>query len=461
MKVIKSFVLVFALLLCFEAQASGPYDVGCSNLLHDPDKVAAFEAQGWDMQILRSGTISGAGKIYIDQVLAPEAEMIQLQVPDKPELYGAESGESIKLALVFCYPTGLDNANPDYQPPGSETIIPKMQTGNNPYHVLQGEQYPLIIVSHGLYMDPLDERLFNIASHGYVVAAAFHGDGRYPLPTLITLRRIELLSLRPLAISALIDYMLEHPEIGGFIDHSRIGGLGISIGGSSFMASSGAKIIGPDLFSKRSTAIDNRVSAVAGIVPFLGRGSLIFPMFGLDYSGADDVHVPYLSIVAGQDDVADSDKTYEVMNRKQGSSYVINLPDEHHWLSNDAVMAGFDWVIPYFDTYLKGQSAFYELAESSSVLPGPVSNYISLFRPGNPEYYANQTFDMLEALFPEVLSGKTKTMSIDGILYRRYNNEKYLAVYINELYLISNDEVRGLGPLMYWWFQLRKVVEGF
>lgn len=452
--------LFFAILISASGAVAADqnlYQTGCSSLRHNPDAVKDVINRGGKLEDYRFGSKINSQELYITQLLDDEALRIDLEVPPDHDLYGAEAGNTISYTILVCYPTRAGNPHQDYPVPGTEIVIPVMQSGDTPFFISDEKPHPLILISHGLLMDPLDKRIFELAGQGYIVAALFHGDGRFPFPTVLNLRRIEQFSLRPLALSATIDYLLDHPEFGPAIDQTRIGGVGVSIGGSAMLALMGAKIIGPEFFTVRNTAIDHRLSAAAGIVPYMGRKGFWNSLFGWDNQGAANVHFPYFAVSSGADTIADIDLVESVLSAKPGAGYLVRLENEEHWISDEAVDLSFAWISAFLETHLKGNPAYLDMLHAGISLSGPVENMMVTARHISA-YYSEAIFDLAEELLPDLFYPVQPTHEENSILYRYYPEERvFLATYANELYLIDDFGVYALGPVMYWWSRLKEL----
>jgi hypothetical protein len=444
---------LFAILFPFAGSADY-MPVASSNLALDQHKIKSLSGEGENLEPFWTGNTSGSDTIYITDILDPDALTFDLQVPDISELYGNQAGQSIPYAITVFYPTTQNNPYLDYQLPGIDISLPRMHPGSGPMYLSEDKQYPLIIFSHGLYMHPMDERLLDLARQGFIVAAVFHGDGRFPFPLLFDLHEIEQFSLRPLTLSACIDVVLSHPQLGAAIDQTRIGGVGVSVGGSALLAMMGAKIIGPEWFKTRYTAVDKRMTVGIGIVPYMGEG-LWNPLFGWDARGAHNVHNPFLAISSAEDTISDIAMVQKVLSHKPGSWYLVQLDNEEHWLSNEAVDSAFQWGLTFLKAHLKGNPTAQGLLQPGTSLGGPVPNTLVQARPV-PLQYNDDVFHWAEALLPDVLIPGGYTRQLRGIQYRYYPAHNiFLASYANELYWLDHTGVSSLGPVMYWWSALR------
>lgn len=443
-------VLLFPML-----SSAGNLLVASTNLAHDMQKVRALASASKDLEKYWSGDSAGPDTAYITQILRPEALSFELNVPNDPQLYGQQAGQTIPVALVVLYPTTLANPYPDYDLPGTDFSLPRMHPGSGPMYLPAEKKFPLLLFSHGLYMHPLEPRILNLVDQGYIVAALFHGDGRFPFPLPLDLHNIQLFSLRPLALRASIDFLLNHPQLGAIVDPARIGGLGISLGGSSLLALMGAKVVGPDFLSTRHTAVDPRVSAGLGIVPFMGQG-LWTPIFGWDARGAEEVHAPFMAVSASNDSIADLDMVKRTLGFKPGGFYLVQLDEEEHQLSEQAVSTAFGWGLAFLEAHLKGNPAAQAVLKSGAHLDGPVQNTLIKSRPV-PGSYPDEVFQLAEVLLPETFEPGPETQNLLGISYRYYPQRQVtLAAYANDLYFVDRSGIELLGPVMFWWSGLQE-----
>ncbi|HEX4858141.1 MAG TPA: hypothetical protein VFV17_03915, partial [Usitatibacteraceae bacterium] len=246
-------------------------------------------------------------------------------------------------------------------------------------------KFPMLVFSHGLGSNPVDGRsiefLTRLASHGYIVAAPFHGDARFSrirldeLNDLLYLARnfdhmVEMQALRPLALKATIDLMLGSEMFAGRIDEARIGGVGGSLGGASFAWLAGAEVTCtyPGL-SSRPTVRDPRVKAVAGYVPYAGQR--VLPAFGDNNAMARHVAIPYLALSGTADTTAPIGMMEQAMNTFRGARFLVALSGVTH--TYDATYANdvFGWMLPFLDAYVNGnRAALDRLTRQQSVSDG-------------------------------------------------------------------------------------------
>jgi predicted dienelactone hydrolase len=104
------------------------------------------------------------------------------------------------------------------------------------------KKYPLVMFSHGRGSNPLYYVWFAefLASHGYIVAAPYHYRANTYDATIAYLAN--KLWQRPVDIGLAIDFLLDDPAWGKYIDADRIGIAGHSQGGFTSLWIGGAKV---------------------------------------------------------------------------------------------------------------------------------------------------------------------------------------------------------------------------
>ncbi len=317
----------------FPPVGAGLFKVACSNVAQDPAAIAALgstPAEIWEGQ-----PRDGQGR-YITQVLSePQAALLfDAPVPDLREIYPRFAGATVPHAAIVCHPTPASNSDPDYVLPGTGDIVPRMQPPGAAPKLLAVSEYsttigypdagrtqpmalPLVVFSHGLGGSPLSpgylDALVDLASHGFVVGAVFHGDGRFSRlriedlgDAVFLLTRfdefVEMELMRPVSLKAMTDTLLAHPQFSTAIDPDRIAGFGASMGGQAMANLLGARLTTSIGLACRETVRDPRIRAAVGLVPYAGQTFL--PSFCDDQNGAGDVNRPYLAIAGTADTTA-------------------------------------------------------------------------------------------------------------------------------------------------------------
>jgi hypothetical protein len=210
-----------------------------------------------------------------------------------------------------------------------------------------------------------------MASHGYIVAAPFHGDDRFfrirlsDLDDLWYVARnfdefVELQALRPLAIKSILDTLLAHPDFDEVIDSDRIGGIGVSLGGETMTLLLGAHLTN-DYMNDNSTptVTDLRIKAAAGYVPYAGQKYL--PAFGKNNYSAGYVSAPYLAISGADDSTAPMYRMEEAMHQFRGTRYLVALGGVGHTYEAGFADDVFGWFVPFFDAHLNGELGYASL----------------------------------------------------------------------------------------------------
>ncbi len=365
--------------------ASGAHPVACTNVEQDPALIARFG--GSPPQDFWEGRPANGQLRYLTQILRAPATALayDVAVPDQRSLYPQFAGELVRHAAIVCHPTPADNFDPGYVLPETFSIVPHMQPAGAPPKVL-AQRLPLVLFSHGLSGSPISpghlEALVELASHGYVVAAVFHGDPRFSrvrlddlgdLAFLLTQydRFAEMQLMRPLALKALTDLMLAHPQFPRAIDATRIGAFGASMGGQAVANLAGARLTTSIGLACRETARDPRVRAAVGLVPYSGQGFL--PSFCDDQSGMESMGAPYRALGGTRDTTAPLVLTRQAVNRIPVSHYLVELDIPHEYrveYRGDVV----SWTVTFLNAYLQNPAdpgAMARLIRMRSVNGGP------------------------------------------------------------------------------------------
>ncbi|MEQ1517218.1 MAG: hypothetical protein ABL931_12100 [Usitatibacteraceae bacterium] len=383
--------------------APGAYPVACSNLAHDTSRMAQL-----------GGTLddywSGANDHYVGDILLEPASTLRARptVPDN-DLYPGRRNSVVEYVVITCYPTDATNTRPDYVLPDGQ-VIPRMQRGGQTA-VLASQpciavfprppgcgRWPMVVFSHGLAGSPVDGKsvdfLVKLASFGYIVAAPFHGDGRFARLKVEDLsdvvyvvrnfdRVVELQALRPFSVKSVIDLLLADTDFSRYIDASRIGGIGGSMGGATMTWLLGAEITDnfPRLTSK-ATVRDPRIKAAVGFVPYAGQKLL--PAFGDDNASATNVTAPYLSISGTDDTTAPMFMMEQAVNNFRGPRYQVALSGVPHTYSTTYADDVFGWTIPFFSAYLSGDRAAFDRLSRQKNVAGGLDDYlrIDVLNPG-------------------------------------------------------------------------------
>lgn len=381
--------------------AAGPFTVACSNIQQDPALIARSGLPATDFW-------EGKGGRYITEILPQGSSALRIDalVPDIRTLYPGNAGDRVAFVAIVCHPTPRANSDPDYVMPGAGTdVVPRMLPAGAQPRLLSavewGEAYgidysppppgpaklPMIVYSHGLSGSPIGKGYINVmtqlAAHGYVVAAVFHGDPRFSRVRLEDFndyfyaltqfdRVAEMMLMRPVSLKAMTDMLLSHAGYSPGIDAERIGGFGASMGGQAMINLLGARMTTSVGLACRETVRDPRIKAAVGYVPYAGQTFL--PAFCEQQRGAEEVTRPYLAITGSADNTAPEKLAQQAVNLFKGSRYVVSLAGGEHELRPQDVGDLVTWMITFLDAYLdvpfRGYSAMSRLIRMAQVQGG-------------------------------------------------------------------------------------------
>lgn len=360
--------------LAAEIPALGPgsFAVATTNLEVRPqaDAKAMFD--------FMNGKSTSTGPQYLTDILVhPDAvPTVQLDVPADAGLFGKLAGTRLPLVLLIVYPTTRDNPRADYVYPytetGDRTFTHMEQPGDTPILAHPATRHPLIVMSggyntHGLWhLSHLKE----LAAHGYIVVDVFHGDGRgFSFAANLT--------LRPLAVRAALDFVLQHPDFGPAIDPNRIGATGESAGGHTVLALLG----GTDPTGRVAAGADPRVKAAFGVVPFMGGSFGFWPFkvdawhFGEDHGGLRGVRKPFFAVYGGKDANVPPEGVEAGVRALSGPATAVMLDDESHLLTNPAQRDVRTWELLFFDYWLRDDATARQQLEQGTSVQGGVKDH--------------------------------------------------------------------------------------
>jgi predicted dienelactone hydrolase len=365
---------------------AGKLPVACSNVAQDE---AAIAAAGGNPSDFWEGVPLNGQLRYLSQILTEPSVAIRYDapVPDDTGLYPQYGGVTVPYVAIVCHPTSRSNTDADYLlPGGSGIVVPKMQrAGTAPKLISEAELFiilnggtnfvqppsqgparlPLVVFSHGLGGSPLGgghlQVLVELAAHGYVVGAVFHGDARFSkirvedLTDLVTVVRdfgkfVEMELQRPVALKSFVDVILANPGYSPAIDPARIGGFGASMGGQAMINLLGAKLTTSIALACRDSVHDPRVKAAVGYVPYGGQSFL--PSFCNDQSGAADVATPFLAISGTADTTAPLKVIKQAVNRFGSSHYMVELEGGKHEFLVENAGDIITWTTTFLNAYL-------------------------------------------------------------------------------------------------------------
>ena len=351
------------------AAMPGPYPVGCSDVTQDFTRLGTGESPEvyWEGQ----PRDDGSPRYVTDLLVAPaDAFARMVPIPDQRDLFGRYRGGSYATALLVCYPTRTDNGRANYVLPDGRSVPRMQRNGEAPILADDAARWPLLLFSHGLGGSPLGSGYLDFvalfASHGYVVAAPFHGDPRFASVKLENLQEIVLAILsfdkfvamqavRPLGLVDGIDQLLAYPQWRNVVDPARIGGFGASLGGEAMMLLGGARLTTTVGQSSTQVLVEPRLRAVVGYVPYFGQS--ILPAFGRDQKGVDGVTLPYLAIGGSVDVVAPIGEIEDGMVRLGSTRQLVELEGTQHGLDPKDVPDILTWAVAFLDGQVKGDAA--------------------------------------------------------------------------------------------------------
>jgi len=344
----------------------GPYPVGCSNVAQDFSRVPSGEsAESYWEGIPRD---DGSSR-YATDLLANPADTLAVTVnaPNDSNVYGSFAGQTVPYVVLVCYPTSANNPRLDFALPTGEAV-PHMQGGADaPLWPDSTTRFPLLLFSHGYLGSPLSGEYITaiavLASYGYVVAAPFHGDGRFFTLSLESVSDIAFLfthlqnflalqALRPLSLSATIDLLLTDPQWSNRIDPTQIGAFGASLGGESALLMRGAGLTTSLGLSWSTVINDARLKAAVGYVPYFGQP--IFPAFGREQHGLDNVTLPYLAISGTDDTTAPMVETLQGMAHLAGPHELVALVGVTHTFDVASTNDIFTWTLTFLAAEVRG-----------------------------------------------------------------------------------------------------------
>jgi len=320
-------------------QLPGPYPVGCSNLEQDFGRLP----EGETAESYWRGLATEDGERYVTALLADPAHALvaTFTAPDDPSLYSRWAGRALTYAMLVCYPTLGSNGRADYALPHGG-VIPRMQ---------RGAEEPIVGIAGRLPV-----LLF---SHGYIVAAPFHGDLRYsiyspiewsppPLYVPVWEEFVAMQATRPRSLSAALDLLGSHPQWSGRVDLGRVGGFGISQGGESLMLMGGAALTNTLTLESKVTGRDARLKASVGYIPYFGVDGI--PAFGEDQLGASGAAVPYLAISGADDPLASFELVEQAFSRMSATRLLVSLAGGHDLYPSTAADI-YTWALSFLSAY--------------------------------------------------------------------------------------------------------------
>lgn len=349
---------------------NGPHTVGSTNL-RVTEQFTNFSDQ--EIRDWLAGFKDDHERRFFSEHLAyPEdAWVLDVEVPNEPEVYGVIAGETLPVVMFLNYPTTADNPRPDYTfpfPDSNNTDLHHMQApGEGPLFAEEQARYPLVLLSHGRNVHGIWEidHARRLASHGYITLTMNFGDLRiddWRRPLLDVL-------FRPLAAKAALDHVLSSKAFGDHIDHARIATSGHSLGGFTSLAVAG----GHYLEGSRNYHHPG-IKAVVAAAPWVGGsagfGSGAYYLFGENNTGLSLVKAPVFSVYGTRDQATPSATILPALEHLSGPRYVVELVDQPHIFEGGSWEDLGEWELLFLAAYLKDDPRALELLNKGSSMGG-------------------------------------------------------------------------------------------
>lgn len=285
------------------------------------------------------------------------AWVIDVPVPDEPELYGPASGQSMPLVTFVAYPATARQEKNRYAFPYHDArygvFEDMLRAGETPSFADPEDRYPLIILAHGASAHGIYDigHAHKLASHGYIVAVIMYGDDRTSNTDNLN---HHVSFLRPLLTKAVLDSLLQSDMFGAHIDTDNIGMSGHSFGGFTALAMAGGPFQG-----NPATVSDKRIKAGVIAAPWVGGNydGEDFFAFGPDNNGLKRVTAPILTFFGTKDDVTLASFILPATRKLSGPSYVVELVDQPHVFEDGSWQDRDNWEMLFFSAYLKNNPA--------------------------------------------------------------------------------------------------------
>lgn len=226
--------------------------------------------------------------------------------------------------------------------------------------IASGGPFPLIVFSHGYNVHPLHDigHMAALASHGYIVACLFHGDGRFgSAPDYLILNQIRAATVREV-----IRQLGEDRHFGPAIDFLRVGGFGISLGGMTMMS-----LLGAD---------DGRHPVGEPVIDaFFGESPALFPFDSAKGRRVSAVDRPVFVVLGVEDGLYDG--ALRVVRRLRGPKYFAKLPGQGHVPSEEARATVINtYALTFFDAHLKHRERATLGLEHARSVAGDIPNAV-------------------------------------------------------------------------------------
>jgi dienelactone hydrolase len=354
----------------YEPPGRGPYAVGSTNLRVAPE-FAANGDEAMHGYLLGLPQDDGEPR-YVTDVLEHRdaAWIVDVPVPDDPDVYGPASGSTLPVAAFVTWPALPDETDASYAFPYHNAQYGEFENmlapGETPVFADGDTRYPLIVLSHGSSAHGIYDvgHAHRLSSHGYIVVVPTYGDDR----TMESWSSNDHVGfLRPLITRAVVDSLIASETFGPHIDADRIGMSGHSFGGFTSLAAAGGLIYG-----NPASATDPRVTAAVLAAPWVGQRRLFKRVyaFGPDNESLSKVNVPVLTAFGTDDEVTTARSILPAMKKLGGPTYVVELVDQPHVFEGGSWQDRDGWELLFFNAYLKGDADALEALRTSASMKG-------------------------------------------------------------------------------------------
>lgn len=331
----------------------GPYLVGSTNMEVAPG-YAAIGDEAMHNYLLGRAASSGQPRYLADILKYPEsAWLIDVPIPDEPEMYGPASGLVMPVVSFLTFPSAATRQGNRYAFPYHEARYGVFEhmlgPGEAPTFADSNERYPLILLAHGASAHGVFDvgHAHELASHGYIVAVINYGDDRTGDSEELNHPQA---FLRPLMTKAVLDSLLQSETFGPHIDADNIGISGHSFGGFTALAIAGGPYLG-----NAATVSDKRIKAGVIAAPWVGGhydGQDMYT-FGANNTLLNRVTTPMICFFGTNDEVTKASFILPAMKQLSGPTYVVELVDQPHVFEQGSWEDRNAWELLFFAAYLK------------------------------------------------------------------------------------------------------------
>lgn len=352
----------------------GSLPVGCSAFPLRPEFHTLTDEE-------KTSQLRGRGGYISDYLLSSDScPAYQITVPDQPFFFPITAGRSLDYRGIVFFPLRQEiPASLSFHPQGFR-LQGVLGPADLPASLLQDEPLPLLVFSHGYESEFMVHLtlLRLLASHGFMVAAVFHGDLRTGQDAIGTrdessLVRRERLLLRGLSLQGLLDWMAASPFAGRY-NPDLTGGVGISFGGASLMLLSGAPLQaeGYDPAVWR----DPRLCCCAAQVPYMG--SARFRLWSEEPAAWNEADLAWLGISGTEDTLAPLPQVRETLSRLPRDSYLVSMEREEHFMTARGIRVADTWVLKFMQAFLGRDRQARALFQPGSRVDSPVNNSLEV-----------------------------------------------------------------------------------